>query len=153
MIKKLLVLLLISNSAFAYDELRSSLNTSMEGMRIQNERLKIISQNIANANSTGKTPDSDPYRRKVLLTKSGVDPQTGTEVVKIDKIARDKSDFKLVYDPAHPAANAEGYVKYPNVDTIIESVDAKEAQRSFEANMMALDIAKSNQSKLIEAMK
>jgi flagellar basal-body rod protein FlgC len=153
MIKKILVLLLISNTAHAYDELRSSLSTSMEGMRIQNERLKIISQNIANANSTGKSAEEEPYRRKILLTKNHNDLATGTEVIAIDKIARDKSDFKLVYDPAHPAANAEGYVRYPNVDTIIESVDAKEAQRSFEANMMALDIAKSNQSKLIEAMK
>lgn len=153
MIKKFILLILLSNSALAYDELKSSLSTSMEGMRIQNERLKIISQNIANANSTGKNPNELPYRRKILITKNGSDSATGTEVIKIDKISRDKSNFKLVYDPAHPAANAEGYVRYPNVDTIIESVDAKESQRTFEANMMALDIAKSNQSKLIEAMK
>ncbi len=135
------------------DPLLAASRISMSGMQAQSERLKIVSQNIANQDVTGKSPGSDPYTRKVIYFKNEYDEKLGAEVVKIDKISRDHSDFVLKYQPHHPAANEKGYVKYPNVNIVIETVDAKESQRSFDANINALEIARSNQSRVIELMK
>jgi len=146
-------LLLLPSFVFAIDDLTASQRISSAGMRTQNERLKIIAQNIANANSTGSTPDSEPYRRKMPLIQESYDPLLKAKVVKLQKIVKDKSEFELRYEPQHPAADKAGYVKYPNVKLPLETVDAKEAQRTYEANMSALEIAKSNQMRIIEALK
>lgn len=148
----ILSLLFIQN-ALAIDDLTASQRVSSQGMRAQNERLKIIAQNISNANSTGKSPIDEPYRRKVPVFQNHYDPRLKADVVRVDKIVRDKSDFQLRYEPHHPAANESGYVRYPNVQIPLETVDAKEAQRTYEANLSALEIAKSNQVRLIEALK
>jgi flagellar basal-body rod protein FlgC len=134
------------------DDLTASMRASAAGMRIQNERLKIIAQNIANSNTTGQTPGADPYRRKTIFVKNGYDDKQKADVVQVDRIRTDKSDFALRYEPNHPAADEQGYVKYPNVDTTIENIDAKEAQRTFEANLNALQIAKDNQHKLLKLL-
>ncbi len=146
-------ILFLSTNAFAIDSLTASQRVSSQGMRVQNERLKIISQNIANANSTGKSPTDQPYRRKMPVFKTEYDQTLKADVVKLDKIARDKSDFQLRYEPQHPAADESGYVRYPNIQIPLETVDAKEAQRTYEANMSALEMARSNQVRLIEALK
>ncbi len=153
--RHLLLIFIICSAATAsaIDDLTASQRVSSQGMRVQNERLKIISQNIANANSTGKSPSDQPYRRKMPVFKTQYDQQLKADVVKLDKIARDKSEFQLRYEPQHPAANTSGYVRYPNVQIPLETVDAKEAQRTYDANMSALEIAKSNQVRLIEALK
>ena len=149
----LALLLLFVQNAYAIDNLTASQRVSAQGMRVQNERLKVISQNIANANSTGKTPTEEPYRRKMPIVQNHYNQGLKADVVKVDKIVRDKSEFQLRYEPQHPAANESGYVRYPNVQIPLETVDAKEAQRTYEANMSALEIAKSNQVRLIEALK
>ncbi len=148
-----LLLFIFPFTAMATDSLTASQRISAHGMRAQSERLKVISQNIANANSTGKSPTEEPYRRKMPLIKSQYDQSIKSDMVKVDKIIRDKSEFKLRYEPHHPAADKNGYVRYPNIDIPLETVDAKEAQRTYEANMSALEIAKSNQVRLIEALK
>ncbi len=135
------------------DSLSDAINISAAGMRVQNQRLQVVTQNIANSEVTGANPKENPYRRKQIIFKNEYDPKLKTEVVKVDRITSDNSDFILKYEPNHPAADKNGYVKYPNVNNIIETVDAKEAQRSFEANLSAMQIAKANQSKIIELMR
>lgn len=126
---------------------------AMSGMFAQGERLKVISQNIANSNVTATTSNEDPYRRKVIYFTNKFDPKIQAKRVVVEKIGRDHSPFVIKYQPSHPAANEKGYVKYPNVNIIIENTDAKEAQRSFEANVNAFEISKSNQNKIIDLMK
>ncbi|MBA8667863.1 flagellar basal body rod protein FlgC [Holosporaceae bacterium 'Namur'] len=135
------------------DSLSSAIAISAAGMRAQNERLKIITQNIANSEVTGANPNEDPYRRKQIIFTNVYDDNLKAVTVKVDRITPDKSDFILKYEPNHPAADANGYVKYPNVNNVIESVDAKEAQRTYEANLSAMEIARANQSKIIDLMR
>lgn len=155
MIRSSLILLVSFQAvlAYAYDPLDASKNVSQNGIKIASERLKVISQNIANANSTGKDSAQDPYRRKMLEVENVYDDNLGVEILRLSRIVADKSPFSYKFEPSHPAANEQGYVKYPNVDINLEMVDAKEAQTAFEANLSALEIAKSNQHKLMEAMK
>lgn len=112
------------------------------GMKAQSDRLRVISENIANADSTGSTPGAQPYRRKVITFKSALDRELGYEVVQSSKISADPSEFIKKYDPGHPAADAEGYVQYPNVNPMVEMVDLREAQRSYEANLNVIEASK-----------
>jgi flagellar basal-body rod protein FlgC len=156
MVRFVLVIVFIFQSiqlVYASDTLDASIKTSVQGMKIQNERLKLIAQNIANANTTALTPEEKPYTRKILKIKNKYDPSVGTNLVQVDKIIKDNADYILKYEPFHPAADESGYVKYPNVNINLENVDAKEAQRTYEANLTALEIARSNKSKIIELMK
>ncbi|AIF81546.1 flagellar basal body rod flgC [endosymbiont of Acanthamoeba sp. UWC8] len=146
-------ILAIASYAGEGDSLSSAVAISVAGMRAQNERLKIITQNIANSEVTGANPNEDPYRRKQIIFKNVYDDNLKAVTVKVDRITPDKSDFILKYEPNHPAADANGYVKYPNINNVIESVDAKEAQRTFEANLSAMEIARANQSKIIDLMR
>lgn len=135
------------------DALKSSVRISTSGMNAQNQRLKVAAQNIANINVTGRIPEEDPYRRKVIFFKNEFDPKLKTDIVKVDKISYDYSPFIKKYQPNHPAADEQGMVKYPNVNILVETVDTKEAQRTFEANINALEIAKANQFKILELMR
>ncbi|WP_053332502.1 flagellar basal body rod protein FlgC [Candidatus Jidaibacter acanthamoebae] len=146
-------ILAITSYAGEGDSLSSAIAISAAGMRAQNERLKIITQNIANSEVTGANPNEDPYRRKQIIFKNVYNDNLKAVTVKVDRITPDKSDFILKYEPNHPAADANGYVKYPNINNVIESVDAKEAQRTFEANLSAMEIARANQSKIIDLMR
>jgi len=137
----------------AADSLEASIKISSSGMQAQSQRLKVISQNIANSNVTGKTPDENPYRRKIIFFKNVYDPKLDTKILKVNSIQEDQSEFTLKYEPNHPAADNRGMVKYPNVNIIIETVDSKEAQRTFDANVNSLEIAKSNQNKILELMR
>jgi flagellar basal-body rod protein FlgC len=135
------------------DPLRSILQTSASGMHAQGRRLEVISENIANADSTGNTPGADPYRRKTISFGEMVDRHSGANMVNVDKIGRDNSDFNLKYDPAHPAANTDGYVKMPNVNTLVEMSDMREASRSYEANMNMLDTGRRMRAQTIDLLK
>jgi flagellar basal-body rod protein FlgC len=139
--------------AFAVDPLISSVETSSSAMRAQGARIKIISQNIANQNSTGFTPGAAPYRRKTISFKNKYDKKTGTNKVVVSKYGEDKSDFIKRYQPNHPAADKDGYVLYPNVNTIIETADAREAQRSYDANLSTIEVTKSMISRTLELLK
>ncbi len=134
-------------------DLKDTLQISLSGMSAQSKRMRVIAENVANANSLATTPDGDPYRRKVIDFKSELDRATGARVVKPASIREDKGDFDLRYEPNHPSANAEGYVKYPNVSTLIEMADMREAQRSYDANLNVVDSAKTMLSRTIDLMR
>lgn len=125
------------------DDLSSALQISAAGMRAQSGRIRIVAENIANAGSTAEAAGLDPYRRQTPVFASVLDRDTGARLVEIQRIALDPSDFTLKFDPSHPAANAEGYVQMPNVNPLVEMMDLREAQRSYEANLGALDSARS----------
>jgi len=112
-----------------------SLSIAASGMRAQAGRMRIIAENIANADSTAQTPNADPYRRKVPTFRSEIDRALNARIVGLGPIRPDKADFRLRYEPGHPAADANGNVKYPNVNSLIEMTDMREAQRSYQANL------------------
>jgi flagellar basal-body rod protein FlgC len=112
-----------------------SIATAASGLRAQEGRMSVISENIANADSTGGSPGADPYRRKIPTFRSEVDRALGASVVSFGRVQSDASSFRRKYEPGHPAADANGYVKYPNVDPLVEMTDMRDAQRSYEANL------------------
>lgn len=123
-------------------DLYKSMQISASGMKAQGSRLRVISENIANADSTGQTPGAEPYRRKVISFGEEMNRELGVPLVEIDKIGTDPSEFSRRYDPGHPAADEEGYVLLPNVNTLIEVTDMREAQRSYEANLKVLQTSR-----------
>jgi flagellar basal-body rod protein FlgC len=124
------------------DDFNASMFIAGSGMRAQGMRLRVISENIANADSTASTPEGDPYRRKVITFRNKMDEALGADVVQVKQIGEDNSDFDLKFDPAHPAANEDGYVLLPNVSTLVESMDMREANRSYQANLRVVETAK-----------
>ena len=122
------------------------------GMRAQSERMKIIAENIANANSTAQTPGGDPYRRKIATVTSDFDRELGANLVKAGRPITDNSDFRTRYDPGNPNADARGYVKLPNVDGLVEIMDMREAQRSHEADLTAMDATKSMLARTVDLL-
>ena len=120
----------------------SSLRIAATGLHAQNARMRIIAENLANVDSTGKTPEQDPYRRRIPTFKAVMDDEAGGEIVKIGKIAQDMTDFQTRYEPGHPAADKNGYVRYPNVDPLVEAMDMREAQRTYEANLNVVTITR-----------
>lgn len=116
-------------------EFDQSLKIAASGLKAQSGRMRVIAENIANADSTARNADGDPYRRKVPTFTSKFHKELGARTVELGKVERDRTDFKTRFEPGHPAADANGYVKYPNVEPLIESVDMREAQRSYEANL------------------
>ena len=131
------------------DELLRTLRISASGMKAQGTRLRVISENIANADSLPTQPGQQPYRRKVVTFRNQLDQAIGVNTVRVDRIQADRSDFSQRYDPSHPAADANGYVLAPNVNSLVEMTDMREAQRSYEAN---LNVIKSSKSMLQETI-
>lgn len=113
----------------------TSLTVAASGMHAQSARMTVIAENLANADSAGKTPTDTPYRRQMPTFHAVYDSELGAEKVEIGQVALDQSAFQERYEPGHPAADSRGYVKYPNVDPQIEAMDMREAQRSYEANL------------------
>lgn len=126
------------DSVTATDPLSAALKIAGGGLEVQSTRLRIVSENIANAQSTGDTPGADPYRRKTITFGSEVDRASGADIVKVKKLGFDKSNFTESYDPSNPAADQKGYVKMPNVNVLIEMADMREANRSYEANLQSV---------------
>lgn len=120
------------------DPLIASLKISASGLEAQSSRLRVVSENLANARSTGDTPGADPYRRKTVSFAQELDRAAGVNTVEIKKIGTDKSDFRTEYDPDNPAADPNGVVKYPNVNILVEMADMREANRSYEANLQSI---------------
>lgn len=131
----------------------SSLKIAATGLHAQTSRMRIIAENLANADSAGKTPDDDPYRRKIPTFRTVMDKEAGGEIVKIGRIAYDQSDFNTRYEPGHPAADAAGYVKYPNVNSLIESMDMRQAQRSYEANLNVVTVTRQMLGATLDVLK
>ena len=135
------------------DDLLKTLRISSAAMKAQGTRLRVIAENIANANSLAQEPGQDPYRRKIVTFKNELDRSIGARTVAIDKIKTDNSDFEKRFDPNHPAADADGYVLVPNVNTLIEMMDMKEAQRSYEANLNVIKSSKAMLQGTIDLLK
>ena len=112
-----------------------SMGIATSGLRAQAGRMRVISENLANADSTAPTAGGDPYRRKVPTFSSALDRALDAQVVTLGKIRPDRSDFHVKYEPNNPGADAAGNVKYPNVNSLVEMTDMREAQRSYEANL------------------
>jgi flagellar basal-body rod protein FlgC len=134
-------------------DLIKSSKISAAGLKAQAERLRVVSENLANANSTGKRPDEDPFRRKTVTFANELDKVLGARMVKVKTVGTDKSDFVKRYEPGHPAADATGYVKYPNVNPLIELSDLREAQRSYEANLAAIEMTKAMVARTLELLR
>lgn len=124
-------------------DLLDAMTQAAKGMKAQGVRMRVISENLANAETTAKEKGGAPYQRKVVTFKNVLDKTNGQKEVDVDRIMPDKSDFVLKFDPNHPAADNNGYVKMPNVNPLIEMMDMREAQRSYEANLGVIDMAKS----------
>lgn len=134
-------------------DLYKSMAVSAAGMKVQGTRLKVIAENLANANTTAETPGDLPYRRKVVTFQNALDRQAGIETVRVAKIDVDKKDFERRYDPTHPSADSDGYVLLPNVNSVVEAMDMREAQRTYEANLSAIDSARQMLSRTIDILR
>jgi len=137
------------------DALSTALRLAGSGLDAQSERLRIVSENIANAQSTGEAPGAEPYQRKTVSFRVELDRASGGDAVAVARIGRDDSAFPLEHLPGHEAADAGGYVKMPNVNMLVEMADLREANRSYEANLqvfrqarelisMTIDLLRSN---------
>ena len=124
------------------DPLSSALRIGASGLEAQSKRMRVVTENLANAQSTGKTPGADPYTRKVVTFENELDETIGANVVKVGSIERHRSPYRLEHNPGHPAADKNGYVKLPNVDIMAEVADMHEANRSYEANLQAIKQAR-----------
>ena len=130
-----------------------SLVTAASGLTAQSGRMRVIAENIANADSTARTPDGDPYQRQIPTFRAALDRETQSRTVELGPVRPDRSDFRLRYDPSHPAANAEGYVKLPNVNRLVETMDMRNAQRSYEANLNVVQSTRQMISRTLEILR
>ena len=135
------------------DDLLKTLKISAAGLKAQGTRLRVVSENIANADSLPQTLGDEPYRRKVVTFKNELDRRLGLDTVRIGKIQPDKSEFKKQFNPNHPAADENGYVLVPNVNSLIEMMDMREAERSYEANLNVIKTSKSMLSQTIDILR
>ena len=120
-------------------------------LRAQQARMRVIAENMANAQSVSRQPGGDPYRRQVpVFTPYKTDAGQGVRVARVEP---DRKDFRSVYDPSHPSADAKGYVKLPNVDTLVEAMDMREAQRAYEANLNVIEIARAMEQRTLDILK
>jgi flagellar basal-body rod protein FlgC len=134
-------------------DFNTSMSVAASGLQAQADRMKVIAENIANANSTASTPGGDPYRRKIPTQNVTFDRELGANLVTAGKPLQDQSDFRTQYDPGNPNADKQGYVKLPNVDPLIEIMDMKEAQRSYEADLTVMDTTKQMLSRTVDLLK
>lgn len=135
------------------NDLNQALDVSAAGMDAQTARLRVIAQNIANQDTTGSSPGADAYRRRTVTFESVLDKATAVEKVQIKKIGTDNSDLPLKYDPSNPAANAQGYVKLPNVNSFIEMMDMREAERSYSANLSVMQATRGMLNRTLDILK
>ena len=135
------------------DDIIKTMRISGAGMRAQGNRLRVISQNMANVSSLPQEPGGKPYQREVITFKNVLDRSIGLETVRTAKVQADKPEFKKIYQPSHPTADADGYVLTPNVNSLLEMTDMREAQRSYEANLNAIKISKGMLNQTIDLLR
>lgn len=131
----------------------NSLMVAAAGLRVQSGRMRVIAENLANSDSAGKKPGEDPYRRQIPTVTTTFDKALGERVVTLGPIAKDQSAFEKKFEPGNPAADQSGFVKYPNVSPLIEAVDMREAQRTYEANLNVITATRSMISKTLDILK
>lgn len=135
------------------DPLQASLTIASSGLTANSARMRVASENIANARSTGATPGADPYRRKTITFEDELDQAAGVDVVKVQEIGRDQSPFTLEHDPGNPAADEKGFVKLPNVNLILEMADMRESNQAYEANLQVVKQSRDLISMTIDLLK
>lgn len=129
----------------------ATMAVAASALRAQQGRMRVIAENLANANSTARTPGGDPYRRQVPVFKpTQVQGAEGVQMLRVDA---DQTAFRSEYDPGNPAADAKGYVKLPNVNSLVEALDMKEAQRAYEANLNVIETARSMESRTLDLLR
>jgi flagellar basal-body rod protein FlgC len=131
----------------------TSMAIAASGMRTQSDRMRTIAENIANANSTSQVPGGDPYRRRIATVNSKFDRELNATMVEPGKAQQDMSDFRKTYDPGNPAADKTGYVKLPNVNSLVEIMDMREAQRSYEADLTVMDATKQMLARTVDLLR
>ena len=115
--------------------------------------MRVIAENLANVDSAGKAPGEEPYRRRIPTFETTFDPDVGGKIVEVGRLAYDMSDFTSRYEPGHPAADATGYVQYPNVNPLIETMDMREAQRTYEANLNVVTVTRSMLGRTLDILR
>lgn len=134
-------------------DLVQAMQLAAKGMQAQGTRMRVISENMANADTTPLTPEQEPYRRQVVSFKNTLNRAEDMREVEVDKITPDKSDFVMKYDPSHPAADEKGYIRTPNVNSLIETMDMREASRSYEANLGVIEMARTMLMRTIDLIR
>jgi flagellar basal-body rod protein FlgC len=134
-------------------DLLKSIAIAASGLRAQSGRMQVISENIANADSTPTQAGGDPYRRQIVTFQTEMDRTLGARVVKLGATAQDPSDFQVKNQPGHPAADASGNVKYPNVNQLIEMTDLRDAQRSYSANLNVINATRAMIQRTLDILK
>jgi flagellar basal-body rod protein FlgC len=129
------------------------MSISAAGLRAQSARMRIISENIANAESTAREPGGDPYRRQVPVFQAELDRATGLNTVRMTDVSYDRSPFTLEFDPGHPAADEAGYVRTSNVEMLVEMMDMREAMRSYEANLNMIENSRRMQERTLDLLR
>jgi flagellar basal-body rod protein FlgC len=130
-----------------------SIAIAASGMRAQSGRMRIISENIANSDSTATAPGGDPYRRRIVTFHAELDRELGANVVELGRVATDSGDFRVRHEPDNPMADAKGDVKYPNVNPLIEMTDLRDAQRSYEANLNVISATRRMLQRTLDILK
>ena len=134
-------------------DLFKTFRISGAALKAEGERMRVVAENLANADTISDQPGGDPYRRKLVTFKNALDRVLGTSLVKVNSVVTDKTDFDKRYDPGNPAADPQGFVKTTNVKPIIEMMDMREARRSYEANLNVVEVSKSMLSQTIDMLK
>jgi flagellar basal-body rod protein FlgC len=130
-----------------------SIAIATSGLKAQSGRMRVISENIANAESTAPRAGADPYRRKIPTFRPEMDRTLEAQTLKMGPIRQDPSDFKSKYEPGHPSADERGYVRYPNVNSLVEMTDMREAQRSYEANINVISATRRMLQRTIDMLR
>lgn len=134
-------------------DISKAIAISAAGMGAQTARLRVIAENLANQDSTGSTPGAEPYRRKTITFENRLDKELGADTVRVRSIGIDRGDLPQRYDPSHPAADANGYVRTPNVNSFVEIMDMREAQRGYSANLNVMEVTRAMLTRTIELLK
>ena len=134
-------------------DLMRSIFSSASAMKAQGQRMEVIAQNIANADSLGQRPGENPYQRKVVIFRNLLDRDLGLPTVRVQKVDVDRSEYPKRFEPGHPGADDAGYVLLPNVNALIEMMDMREAQRSYEANLSMIETAKTMMVRTIDVLR
>jgi flagellar basal-body rod protein FlgC len=134
-------------------DFNKSMAIAASGLRAQVGRMRVISENIANSDSTAQQPGGDPYRRRIPTFVSQLDRSLGAQVVTLGPVRPDPTDFQVKYEPGHPAADAAGYVKMSNVNPLVEMTDLRDAQRSYEANLNVITATRRMLSRTLDILR
>lgn len=130
-----------------------SLQVAAGGLHAQSARMRVIAENLANADSAAKSPDEDPFRRRIPTFNAVFDREMDAYNVRMGRTVFDQSAFESRYEPGHPAADARGYVRYPNIDPLIELADMREAQRTYEANLNVVSSTRSMYGQTLDILR